>query len=185
MMARLVILIIFIASSFASTAAAQQSTPVSEFQKPERPEELLFPAEELGEGWFLVDPVVTQVVNTDTWEAAATAVYAGPEGQRVGVAIRYVVNDRAAILAVEDVLDRIFYVYEQYDLTTDGEIELPSVPPCDSMRRIEGSNRWWQTTGSSSCLIGLDLVIWVEVQGDVLGNSGVEASDRVIGLLLS
>jgi hypothetical protein len=173
-------------------AAAQEPTP----EPGPNAAKLLPEANSLGKGWRLSQTVNPDLLarysfemSPDVFREGAAGIYVGPNGSRVVVVSLLITQNRVAIRqSWEDataLLDNV-----RSDSSTDYEREeaLETMDPpagCVEAKRIEGIEDFvLLPMGGTMCAIDPDGILIAFVLGTLGEQSGVSASDSVIGQAL-
>jgi plastocyanin len=120
-----------------------------------------------------------------------SAVYIGPDGSRAIVIILPLVVSNVPTNQVEDAMFSVqsaFMGAWDIDYSSDTAYSsLPTPPGCDIVSRTRGITELYTLpAGSTSCQMrGPGIAIFVAVEGEVDGKSGVEASDDLVRRIIA
>ncbi len=172
--------------------AAQDPTP----EPGPEASKMLPDADDFGTGWSLTETVSPDILarysfemTPDVFREGAAGVYVGPDGSRVVVVSLLVTENRVAIRrSWEDATDLLDEVDSRLSTDYEREEALETMAPpdgCVEAKRVEGTEDFVLLPAAATmCAIDPDAILIAVVLGGVGGQTGVEASDAVIGLAL-
>ena len=149
-----------------------------------------------GDGWSLADTVSPAILarysfemTPDVFREGAAGVYVGPNGGRVVVVSLLVTESRVAIRqSWEDATKLLDAVRSRLSTDYERDEALKTMEPpegCVEAKRIEGTENFvLLPAGGTMCAVDPDAILIAVVLGDFGGQTGVAASDAVVGLAL-
>jgi hypothetical protein len=188
----LLVLLLTLAMISAAPARAQEPTP----EPGPDAAKMLPDATGFGDGWLLNETVNPDLLarfsfemTPDVFREGAAGIYVGPNGSRIVVVSLLITENRVAIRqSWEDATKLLDAVRTRTttDFTHDQTLETMEAPNgCVEAKRIEGiENIALLPAGGTMCAIDPDVILIAVVLGDYADQSGVAASDAVIGVVL-
>jgi hypothetical protein len=173
-------------------AAAQDPTP----EPGPNATKLLPEASALGAEWTLSETVSPDLLarysfemTPDVFREGAASIYLGPDGARIAVVSLLITENRVAIRqSWEDATQLLDNVRSDAstDYTRDEALETMDPPAgCVEAKRIEGIQDFvLLPLGGTMCAIDPDVILIAIVFGQFADQTGVAASDAVIGAAL-
>lgn len=149
--------------------------------------------ESIGTGWSLLSSD-TPTDLARPFRDASTALYAGPNGARARVTVLLVVEGMTAIRESWELSNEYFEslrgeIDYDFDSSRERELEARALPPgCDDGRRTYGRDELFGDAfqaGITLCAADPDVIVLAYASGEVGSNSGYEASDYLVGLVVS
>lgn len=188
----LVVLVLIVMALPVLSVDAQEPTP----EPGPQASRLLPEADEFGDGWRLTQIVSPDLLaryrfemTPDVFREGAAGIYVGPNGSRVILVSLLITENRVAIRQSWEDAGALLSAVES-GISTDYErgvvLETMSAPPeCAEAKRTEGiENLALLPTGATMCAVDPDGITIAIVFGDLDGETGVAASDAVIGFAL-
>jgi hypothetical protein len=149
-----------------------------------------------GDGWSLNETVNPDLLarysfemTPDVFREGAAGIYVGPHGSRIVVISLLITENRVAIRQSWENATKLLDAVRTRSITDyqrDQVLETMDPPgECVEAKRIEGiENFTLLPVGGTMCAIDPDIILIAVVLGDLAEQTGIAASDAVIGVAL-